>query len=132
MIANRSPAIPTFIGSIRLSAAAVATAASTALPPFMRIRRPAWAATDWLVVTIPCCAMVSDRPCLAQPSDRSPGTAVQNAGLGVPDGTLQDWTGDWAMAEPGQTAAANRARRMHRFTAVLLFHRQRTLLRCGG
>src|SRR5258705_8551971 len=121
MMVNRSPAIPTFIGSIRLSAAAVATAASTAFPPFIRMRRPAWAATDWLVVTIPCCAMVSDRPCLAQPSDRSPGTAVQNAGLGVPDGTLQDWTGDCALAERGQTAAANRARQTNRFTVLLLF-----------
>src|SRR5229473_1905256 len=37
MIANKSPARPTFAGYTTLSAAAVATAASMALPPCMRI-----------------------------------------------------------------------------------------------
>src|SRR5216683_7044595 len=104
MIVNRSPAIPTFMGSIRFSVAAVATAASTAFPPFIRIRKPACAATDWLVVTIPCWAMVSDRPCLSHPSDRSPGTALQKGGFTVPCGTLHDCTGDdWALAAVAPT-----------------------------
>src|SRR5258708_19822894 len=81
MMANRSPAIPTFIGSTTLSTAAAATAASMALPPPMRMRKPACAARGWLVVTIPCCAMTSTRLWTFQPSDRSPRTALQAEAL---------------------------------------------------
>jgi hypothetical protein len=71
-----------FIGSTRLSTAADATAASMALPPFIMICRPACAASGWLVVTMPCEAMTSARLCAAQPSARSPRTAVQAAACG--------------------------------------------------
>ena len=53
---------------------------------------------------------------LAQPSARSPGTAPQKAGLGVPDGTLQDWTGDCATAACAESTATASAKRMLRFT----------------
>ena len=43
--ANMSPPTPVDIGSRTLSAAAVATAASMALPPSLRICNPAWAAS---------------------------------------------------------------------------------------
>src|SRR5262245_13263331 len=81
MIANRSPPTPVFIGSTRLSTAAVATAASIALPPFIMICSPACAASGWLVVTMPWVAMTSARLWAAQPSARSPRTAAQ-AGAG--------------------------------------------------
>jgi hypothetical protein len=49
------------IGSTTLSTAAVATAASTAVPPAIKIRKPAWAAKGWLAATIPLLAMTTDR-----------------------------------------------------------------------
>src|SRR5512132_1159185 len=93
MIANRSPAGPTFIGSTRLSMAEVATAASIALPPFFRISSPTWAASGWLVATMPFLAITSDRCCDVQPSDRSPGTAAHHAGAGL---ASHDWIGEAA------------------------------------
>src|SRR5215467_5830146 len=106
MIANRSPPAPVFIGSTRLSMAAVATAASMALPPFIMICRPACAASGWLVVTMPCVAMISARLCAAQPSARSPRTAAQAAARGS---LLQTDIGgpDWAHA--GEEAASTTA-----------------------
>ena len=59
--AKRSPPTPVDIGSTTFKVAAVATAASTALPPAMRIRRPAMAANGWLVATMPCVACTVDR-----------------------------------------------------------------------
>ena len=56
MSEKRSPPTPVDIGSTTLRAAAVATAASTALPPAIIIRSPAIAASGWLVATIPCLA----------------------------------------------------------------------------
>jgi hypothetical protein len=50
-IANPSPPIPLLVGSTTVSAIAVATAASKALPPFLSISSPAWAARGWLVAT---------------------------------------------------------------------------------
>src|SRR5262249_544001 len=47
------------------------------------MRSPAWAASGWLVTTIPRRAITSDRLCASQPSARSPRTALQNAGFGV-------------------------------------------------
>src|SRR5215831_17673923 len=83
MTANMSAATPVLLGSTRLSIAAVATAASMALPPSRMICWPACAASGWLVVTIPCGAITSDRLCAAQPSARSPCTAAQAAALGA-------------------------------------------------
>src|ERR1700675_2255407 len=83
MTAKTSPPTPTIMGSTTLSTAAVATAASTALPPRMSTCRPACAASGWLVTTIPCCAMTSERLCAGQPSARAPRTALQNAGCGA-------------------------------------------------
>src|ERR1700722_12094570 len=107
MTAKRSPARPVFIGSTTLSTAAVATAASMALPPFIRIWRPACAASGWLVATMPCWAITSARPWAAQPSALSPLTASQAGGLGS---ALQtDSSGIvWATAA-GHRAKANAA-----------------------
>src|SRR5262252_9372365 len=82
MTANMSAATPVLLGSTRLSIAAVATAASIALPPFIMICRPACAASGWLVVTTPWVAMISERPWAAQPSARSPRTAAHAAAFG--------------------------------------------------
>src|SRR5579864_5894883 len=83
MMTKRSPATPTIMGSVMLSTAAVATAASMALPPRFRICRPACAASGWLVTTMPCVAITSERVCAGQPEARTPRTAWQNAGAGV-------------------------------------------------
>jgi hypothetical protein len=75
--------MPTFIGSVTLSAAAVATAASMAFPPAMSIRSPACAASGWLVTTIPLRANTGERLCASHPSARSPRTAPQAGAWGV-------------------------------------------------
>ena len=46
---------------IGADAAAIATAASTALPPSSSIRNPACAANGWLVATAPLRAITADR-----------------------------------------------------------------------
>src|ERR1700733_432898 len=108
MTAKRAPARPVFIGSTTFSTAAVATAASMALPPFIRIWRPACAASGWLVATMPCWAITSARPWAAQPTALSPLTASQAGGLGS---ALQtDSSGIvWATAAAGHRAKANAA-----------------------
>ena len=79
-------------GSISASSAAVATAASTALPPCLRMSSPACAASGWLVATIPWRASTSDRVWSAHPLARSPRTfwivrpGVGIAAVGVPNG----------------------------------------------
>ncbi len=75
--------MPTIMGSVTLSIAAVATAASMAFPPCRRICNPACAANGWLVTTIPCYAITSERLCACQPSVRTPRTALQKAGCGA-------------------------------------------------
>jgi hypothetical protein len=77
MTTNKSAARPVLLGSTRLSMAAVATAASIALPPLRMICRPASAASGWLVATMPCGAITSERLCAVQPLARSPRTAAQ-------------------------------------------------------
>ena len=59
--AKQSPPMPVDIGSTTLSMAAVATAASAALPPAIRMRRPAMAARGWLLATMPCRARTVER-----------------------------------------------------------------------
>ena len=49
-------------GSVTLSMAAIAMAASTALPPRFRMSRPTWEASGWLVATIAWAARTTDRP----------------------------------------------------------------------
>ena len=51
--ANASPPIPLEVGSTTVRHAAVATAASTALPPWRKICSPAWAAKFCEVATMP-------------------------------------------------------------------------------
>src|SRR5512134_4021775 len=53
--------MPVEVGSVTLRAAAAATAASAALPPSIRIERPAWVASGWLVATMPCVARTGER-----------------------------------------------------------------------
>jgi len=50
-MANASLPMPLLVGSTTVSAIAVARAASTALPPLASMRRPAAAASGWLVAT---------------------------------------------------------------------------------
>ena len=61
-IANRSPPIPSIIGSVTANTAFAAIAASTADPPRARIRTPSSEASAWQVATIPCRVIVMDRP----------------------------------------------------------------------
>ena len=48
-----SPPNPFIIGSVILTAAAMAKAASTALPPALRMSRPTTAASGWLEQAMP-------------------------------------------------------------------------------
>src|SRR6185369_11765 len=57
-----SPPIPVIIGSVTLSMAAIAIAASTALPPRLRTSRPTSEASGWLLATIACWLRTMDRP----------------------------------------------------------------------
>jgi hypothetical protein len=50
-IANASLPMPLPVGSTTVSVIAVASAASTALPPFISMERPACAASGWEVAT---------------------------------------------------------------------------------
>jgi hypothetical protein len=52
-MAKRSPPMPLEVGSTTVRQAAMAMAASTALPPFKSISIPAKAARGWLVATAP-------------------------------------------------------------------------------
>jgi len=49
------------MGSTTFKAAAVAMAASTALPPWRSILIPAWAAKGWLVATMPLLLITAER-----------------------------------------------------------------------
>src|SRR5580704_15845002 len=109
MITNMSPAMPTFGGKVTLSAAAVATAASIAFPPCIRIRAPAIAAKGWTVVTMPFRAITSERVCGTHPSARSPRTALHHGGVGS---SVHIRTGgDWARAKPESSSALRVKRR---------------------
>src|SRR5687767_5442259 len=57
-----SPPTPVIMGSVTLSMAAIAIAASTALPPRLRTSRPTCEASGWLVATIACWLRTTDRP----------------------------------------------------------------------
>src|ERR1043165_6442215 len=59
---NASPPTPVIIGSVTLSIAAIAIAASTALPPRLRTSRPTSDASGWLLATIACWLRTTDRP----------------------------------------------------------------------
>jgi len=56
-----SPPIPVEVGSVTLSAAPAATAASAALPPFARISSPAAVARGCEVATIPFVEYTGER-----------------------------------------------------------------------
>ena len=59
--AKRSPPTPQETGSTNPSTALAAIAASTAVPPFLRISRATWVARGWLVAAIPLRASTSER-----------------------------------------------------------------------
>src|SRR5262249_28200298 len=64
-VASPAPASPDIYGSTTLSAAAVATAASKALPPWLSSRAPACAASGCAAATTPLVdEMVGRRPCM--------------------------------------------------------------------
>ena len=53
--------MPLPVGSIKPSVALAAMAASTALPPFFKMSMATWVASGWLVATMPCLAITSER-----------------------------------------------------------------------
>src|SRR5262245_16835118 len=57
-----SPPMPVMFGSVTFSTAAIAIAASTALPPRLSTSRPACDASGWLEATIPSLARAAERP----------------------------------------------------------------------
>ena len=60
-------------GSVTLRTAAMAIAASAALPPRFRISMPVWDASGWLVATIARPARTIDRPAGTSANQRSGG-----------------------------------------------------------
>ena len=58
---NPSPPMPDISGSTTFNAAAVAMAASNALPPFCSTDMPAWAASGWPAQTMPLRPMTTGR-----------------------------------------------------------------------
>ena len=74
-----------YVGAgVAASAASVAMAASIALPPFLRISRPIWAARGTLVATIPCVATTGERVANTRPSGRSAAEASPRDRPGIP------------------------------------------------
>ena len=61
MSENISPPMPLVIGSVTFRAALAATAASKALPPCIKIRRPAIEASDCVVETMPLLETIIER-----------------------------------------------------------------------
>ena len=57
-----SPPTPVMFGSVTFSTAAIAIAASTALPPPFRISRPVCDASGWLDATIAWLVRTTERP----------------------------------------------------------------------
>ena len=68
---NASPPTPVMLGSVTLSMAAIAIAASTALPPRFRISMPTCEASGWLDATIAWPARTTDRPAPIPENHRS-------------------------------------------------------------
>ncbi len=58
---KQSPPMPVLVGSVTLRAAAVATAASAALPPSWRTPTPAMEARGWLLATMPWVPYTGER-----------------------------------------------------------------------
>ncbi len=61
-IAKASPPMPVMFGSVTLRAAAIAMAASAALPPRFRTSSPICDASGWLDATMPWVERTTDRP----------------------------------------------------------------------
>jgi hypothetical protein len=61
-MANKSPPIPFIIGATTPMTALAAMAASTALPPALRMSSAARVAAGWEVAAMPCSATETDRP----------------------------------------------------------------------
>src|SRR5689334_4088472 len=82
-MANRSPPTPLPVGSIRPIVALAAIAASTAVPPRLRISSATWLSRGWLVAAMPCVAMSSERVGTRDPLGRGPAydpsTAIASA-----------------------------------------------------
>jgi hypothetical protein len=66
-------------GSISPNAALTAMAASTALPPRLRMSMPTCAARGWLAATMPWPAMTSERLAPMRPVKRSPPLRGRNS-----------------------------------------------------
>src|SRR5581483_5138043 len=97
-----------------------ATAASMALPPALRMRAPACAASGCTVDTTPLRAITSERVCGSQPSERSPRTALHHLGVGVV--VLHIWIGDCALAPVHPSTAPKSAREETIFPRELMLN----------
>jgi hypothetical protein len=61
MMTKISPPMPLPVGSIKPMAALAAIAASTALPPALRMSSATWLASGWAVAAMPLTAVVTER-----------------------------------------------------------------------
>ena len=97
-----SPPMPVMCGSVTLSTAAAATAASMALPPRRSTSRPAAEASGWLVATAPLRAWTVERPAMevgrwARRGSAAPGSMASGAAT-APTTALRVIRDTWAPA----------------------------------
>src|SRR4051812_6187439 len=85
--------MPVMFGSVTFSIAAIAIAASTALPPFFRTSRPTCDASGWLDATMACGARATDRPGATREnqSGASGDGAAGTAAVDAAGGGASDW-----------------------------------------
>ena len=91
--------MPVMFGSVTLSAAAIAIAASTALPPRLSTSRPICDASGWLDATIPFVERTTERPA-RNPENQS----VAGLGTFAPFGGAAASVGAWRQASPATIA----------------------------
>src|SRR5262245_54278325 len=107
-IANASPPTPVMLGSVTFNIAAMAIAASTALPPRLRMSMPTSDARAWLDATIAVPARTTDRCEGGSENQLACSRAAAGAAAGAlaePDGC--DWHAARTIANPKPVITGN-------------------------
>ena len=84
--------MPQLIGSVRPSTAFAAIAASTALPPALRISIAACVASGWLVAAMPFLPTAGERVTNVRPAGRS--AAITRSAMFIPETAARKATND--------------------------------------
>src|SRR5277367_1449518 len=78
--------MPQLVGSTKPRTALVATAASIAEPPFLRISIAVWVARGWAVPAAPLSPMAAEREAKLAPAMRSPAWTSGRVNFSAPEG----------------------------------------------